>query len=136
MSSASNVYKRLVPQPLRSAAAGTVPLRVRRKVKRGLARTLSRREARLHRRALRKVRKAEFGRSERRTTAPDGRVGHIHTGLTIDLARRLDHDLVTFALDAADIPWFAVPALDDRRICLAVEQRDKGAVRRALRALM
>ncbi|GAX53778.1 sugar phosphotransferase [Streptomyces olivochromogenes] len=136
MSSAAHVYKRLVPQPLRSAAAGTVPLRVRRKVKRGLARTLGRREARLHRRALRRVRKAEFGHSERRITAPDGRVGHIHTGLTIDLARRLDHDLVTFALDAADIPWFAVPALDDRRICLAVEQRDKGAVRRALRALM
>jgi hypothetical protein len=105
-------------------------------VKRGLARTLSRREARLHRRALRKVRKAEFGRSERRVTAPDGRVGHVHTGLTFDFARRLDHDLVTSALDAADIPWFAVPALDDRRICLAVEQRDKGPVRRVLRALL
>ncbi|MXM66429.1 sugar phosphotransferase [Streptomyces sp. HUCO-GS316] len=136
MSSAAHVYKRLVPQPVRSAAATTVPAGVRRKVKRGLARTLGRREARLHRRALRRVRKVEFGHSERRTKAPDGRIGHVHGGLTVDLARRLDHDLVTYALDAADIPWFAVPALDDRRICLAVEQRDKGAVRRALRALL
>ncbi|MFD7711461.1 sugar phosphotransferase [Streptomyces sp. NPDC059785] len=136
LSSASHVYQRLVPRPVRSAAAGTVPVRVRRKVKRGLARTLGRREARLHRRALRRVRRAEFGHSERRVTAPDGRIGHVHTGLSVDRARRLDHDLVTHALDAADIPWFAVPALDDRRICLAVEQRDKGAVRRALRALL
>lgn len=136
MSSAANVYKRLVPQPVRSAAATTVPVRVRRKVKRRLARTLSRREARLHRRALRRVRRAELGRSERRTQAPDGRVGHVHTGLTPDLARHLDHDLVTQALDTAEIPWFAVPALDDRRICLAVDQRDKGAVRRVLRALL
>ncbi|MET7481863.1 sugar phosphotransferase [Streptomyces sp. NPDC005538] len=136
MSSAANVYKRLVPQPVRSAAATTVPVRVRRKVKRQLARTLSRREARLHRRALRRVRRAGLGGSERRTTAPDGRVGHVHTGLTPDLARRLDHDMVTYALDAADIPWFAVPALDDRRICLAVDHKDKGAVRRVLRALL
>ncbi|MFD5078592.1 sugar phosphotransferase [Streptomyces sp. NPDC058371] len=136
MSSAALVYQRLVPQPVRSAAASTVPGPVRRKVKRGLARTLSRREARLHRRALRRVRKVDFGHSQRRTTSPDGRVGHVHAGLTVDLARRLDHDLVTYALDAADIPWFAVPALDDRRICLAVETRDKGAVRRALRALL
>ncbi|MEV8541477.1 sugar phosphotransferase [Streptomyces sp. NPDC051572] len=136
MSSAVNVYKRLVPQPVRSAAATTVPVRVRRKVKRQLARTLSRREARLHRRALRQVRRVELGRSERRTKAPDGRVGHVHTGLTLDLARRLDHDMVTYALDAADIPWFAVPALDDRRISLAVDHKDKGAVRRVLRALL
>ncbi|WP_338701563.1 sugar phosphotransferase [Streptomyces sp. Q6] len=136
LSSAAHVYQRLVPQPVRSVAKTTVPGRVRRKVKRSLAQTLSRREARLHRRALRRVRKAELGGSERRTTAPDGRVGHVHTGLTFDLARRLDHELVTQALDAADIPWFAVPALDDRRIVLAVEQRDKGAVRRALRALL
>ncbi|WP_330281998.1 sugar phosphotransferase [Streptomyces sp. NBC_00588] len=136
MSSAANVYKRLVPQPVRSAAATTVPVGVRRKVKRRLARTLSRREARLHRRALRRVRKAGLGGSERRTQAPDGRVGHVHGGLTTDLARRLDHDLVTQALDAAEIPWFAVPALDDRRICLAVDQKDKGAVRRVLRALL
>lgn len=136
MSSAANVYQRLVPQPVRSAAATTVPVDVRRKVKRQLARTLSRREARLHRRALRRVRRAELDRSERRTKAPDGRVGHVHTGLTVDFARRLDHDLVVQALDTADIPWFAVPALDDRRICLAVDQRDKGAVRRVLRALL
>ncbi|MCX4697241.1 sugar phosphotransferase [Streptomyces sp. NBC_01373] len=136
MSSAAQVYKRFVPQPVRAAATTTVPVGVRRKVKRQLARTLGRREARLHRRALRRVRKAEFGRSERRTKAPDGRLGHVHTGLTVDLARRLDHDLVTQALDTADIPWFAVPALDDRRICLAVDQQDKGAVRRVLRALL
>lgn len=136
MSSAAHVYKRLVPQPMRSAAASTVPGSVRRKVKRRIARTLSRREARLHLRALSRVRKADFGRSERQVRTPDGRVGHVHTGLTVDLARRLDHDLVTNALDAAEIPWFAVPALDDRRVCIAVEQRDKGAVRRALRALL
>ncbi|SNS14097.1 Stealth protein CR2, conserved region 2 [Actinacidiphila glaucinigra] len=136
MSSAAHVYKRLVPQPMRSAAASTVPGSVRRKVKRRIARTLSRREARLHLRALSRVRKADFGRSERRVRTPDGRVGHVHTGLTVDLARRLDHDLVTNALDAAEIPWFAVPALDDRRVCIAVEHRDKGAVRRALRALL
>ncbi|MFG2353448.1 sugar phosphotransferase [Streptomyces sp. NPDC048521] len=136
MSSAVNVYKRLVPQPVRTAAATTVPVGVRRKVKRRLARTLSRREARLHRKALRRVRRAGLGRSERRVKAPDGRIGHVHTGLTADLARRLDHDLVTHALDAADIPWFAVPALDDRRISLAVDHKDKGAVRRVLRALL
>lgn len=136
LSSAAHVYKRLVPQPVRAVAASTVPGRVRRKVKRRLARTLSRREARLHQRALRRVRKAAVGGSERRVKAPDGRIGHVHTGLTVDLARRLDHDLVTQALDTADIPWFAVPALDDRRICIAVEQRNKGAVRRALRALL
>ncbi|KUN90182.1 sugar phosphotransferase [Streptomyces bungoensis] len=136
MSSAGHVYKRFVPQPVRSAAATTVPAGVRRKVKGQLARTLRRREARLHRRALRRVRRAGLGSSERRTTAYDGRVGHVHTGLTADLARRFDHDLVTQALDAAEIPWFAVPALDDRRICLAVEQRNKGAVRRVLRALL
>ncbi|KOU62767.1 sugar phosphotransferase [Streptomyces sp. MMG1533] len=136
MSSAAQVYKRFVPQPVRAAATTTVPVGVRRKVKRQLARTLGRREARLHRRALRRVRKVEFGHSERRTKAPDGRIGHVHTGLTVDLARRLDHDLVTHALDTADIPWFAVPALDDRRVCLAVDQQDKGAVRRVLRALL
>ncbi|GAA4968810.1 sugar phosphotransferase [Streptomyces hyderabadensis] len=136
MSSAVHVYRRFVPQPVRSAAATTVPAGVRRKVKGGLARTLSRREARLHRRALRRVRRAGLGQSERRTQAPDGRIGHVHTGLTVDLARRLDHDLVTQALDAAEVPWFAVPALDDRRLCLAVEVRDKGTVRRVLRALL
>ncbi|MFG2591899.1 sugar phosphotransferase [Streptomyces sp. NPDC048438] len=135
-SSAARVYKRIVPQPVR-AAGNRVPPRVRRKVKGGLVRTLNRREARLHRRALRLVRRGEFASaSERRTRTPDGRVGHVHQGLTVDLARRLDHDLVTSALDAADIPWFAVPALDDRRICLAVEQQDKGQVRRVLRALL
>lgn len=136
MSSAVHVYRRFVPQPVRSAAATAVPAGVRRKVKGGLARTLSRREARLHRRALRRVRRAGLGQSERRTTAPDGRIAHVHTGLTVDLARRLDHDLVTHALDAAEVPWFAVPALDDRRLCLAVEVRDKGTVRRVLRALL
>src|SRR5690606_1689144 len=55
---------------------------------------------------------------------------------TVDLARRLDHDLVTQALDAAEVPWFAVPGLDDRRLCIAVMQKDKGTVRRVLRALM
>ncbi|GAA5204419.1 sugar phosphotransferase [Streptomyces thinghirensis] len=136
MNSAVHVYKRFVPQPVRSAAASTLPAGVRRKVKGGLARTLNRREARLHRRALRRVRRAGLGHSERRTQAPDGRVGHVHTGLTVDLARRLDHDLVTHALDAAEVPWFAVPALDDRRLCLAVEQRYKGTIRRVLRALL
>jgi hypothetical protein len=136
MSSAVHVYRRFVPQPVRSAAATTVPAGVRRKVKGGLARTLSRREARLHRRALRRVRRASLGQSERRTHAPDGRIGHVHTGLTVDLARRLDHDLVTHALDTAEVPWFAVPALDDRRLCIAVDVRDKGTVRRVLRALL
>ncbi|MFD4261647.1 sugar phosphotransferase [Streptomyces sp. NPDC058534] len=136
MNSAVHVYKRFVPQPVRSAAASTLPAGVRRKVKGGLVRTLNRREARLHRRALRRVRRAGLGNSERRTQAPDGRVGHVHTGLTVDLARRLDHDLVAQALDAAEVPWFAVPALDDRRLCLAVEQRHKGTVRRVLRALL
>ncbi|MEU6574186.1 sugar phosphotransferase [Streptomyces sp. NPDC046805] len=136
MNSAVHVYKRFVPQPVRSAASTTVPAGVRRKVKGQLARTLRRREARLHRRALRRVRRAGLGMSERRTTAPDGRIGHVHPGLTADLARRFDLDLVTQALDLAEIPWFAVPALDDRRICLAVDQRDRGAVRRVLRALL
>lgn len=136
MSSAAHVYRRFVPQPVRSVAATTVPAGVRRKVKGGLARTLSRREARLHRKALRRVRRAGLGQSERRTKASDGRVAHVHTGLTVDLARRLDHDLVTQALDAAEVPWFAVPGLDDRRLCIAVMQKDKGTVRRVLRALM
>lgn len=136
LSSAAHVYRRLVPQPVRSVAATTVPGRVRRKVKRSLAQTLVRREARLHRRALQRVRKAGLDGSEERVGAPDGRIGHLHTGLSVDLARRLDHDLVTQALDAAGVPWFAVPALDDRRIVLAVDQRDKGAVRRSLRALL
>ncbi|WP_329569412.1 sugar phosphotransferase [Streptomyces sp. NBC_01361] len=137
MSSAAHVYQRIVPQPVRSVAAHRVPPRVRRKVKGGLARTLNRREARLHRRALRRVRKSDaISVSERRVPAPDGRIGHVHTGVTADLARRLDHDLVTYALDAAGIPWFAVPALDDRRVCIAVEQRDKGQARRVLRALL
>ncbi|WP_406327064.1 sugar phosphotransferase [Streptomyces sp. NBC_01617] len=137
MGSANRVYRRIVPGPVRKVAASRVPPRVRRKVKGGLVRTLNRREARLHRRALRLVRKSDFaGASERRTRTPDGRVGHVHSGLTVDLARRLDHDLVTAAFDAAGIAWFAVPALDDRRICLAVEQHDKGQVRRVLRALL
>ncbi len=137
MSSAAHVYQRVVPQPVRSVASSRVPVRVRRKVKGGLARTLNRREARLHRRALRRVRRADAATpSARRTRAPDGRVGHVHAGLTADLARRLDHDLVTGAFDAAGIPWFVVPALDDRRICIAVEQADKGQVRRVLRALL
>ncbi|MEV6433237.1 sugar phosphotransferase [Streptomyces anulatus] len=136
-SSAARVYKRIVPQPVRAVAGSRVPPRVRRKVKGGLVRTLNRREARLHQRALRMVRKGDFASaSERRTRTPDGRVGHVHEGLTVDLARRLDHDLVTSALDAAEIPWFTVPALDDRRICIAVEQQDKGLVRRVLRALL
>ncbi|MCX4830031.1 sugar phosphotransferase [Streptomyces sp. NBC_01016] len=136
LSSAAHVYRRLVPQPVRSVATTTVPRRVRRKLQSSLAQTLRRREARLHRRALRRVRRVELGRSERRVAAPDSRIGHVHTGLTFDLARRLDLRLVAHALDAAEIPWFAVPALDDRRIALAVDQRDKGAVRRALRALL
>ncbi|MBK3530969.1 sugar phosphotransferase [Streptomyces rubiginosohelvolus] len=135
--SAARVYQRIVPRPVRAVAGSRVPPRVRRKVKGGLVRTLNRREARLHQRALRLVRKGDFASaSERRTRTPDGRVGHVHRGLTVDLARRLDHDLVTSALDAAEIPWFAVPALDDRRICIAVEQQDKGQVRRVLRALL
>ncbi|GAA3005467.1 sugar phosphotransferase [Streptomyces fulvorobeus] len=136
-SSAARVYQRIVPRPVRAVAGNRVSPGVRRKVKGGLVRTLNRREARLHRRALRMVRKGDFASaSDRRARTPDGRVGHVHQGLTVDLARRLDHDLVTSALDAADIPWFAVPALDDRRICLAVEQQDKGQVRRVLRALL
>ncbi|MFI9492455.1 sugar phosphotransferase [Streptomyces halstedii] len=134
--SAGRVYRRIVPQPVRAVASSRVPPQVRRKVKRGLVKTLNRREARLHGRALRLVRKSDLVASERRTRTPDGRVGHVHSGLTADLARRLDHDLVTAALDAAGIAWFAVPALDDRRICLAVEQQDKGQVRRVLRALL
>lgn len=137
LSSAGYVYRRMVPQPVRTVASTSVPTGVRRKVKRGLAKTLNRREARLHRRALRRVRRSEATRvSERRVSAADGRIGHVHTGLTADLARRLDHDLVTGALDAAAIPWFALPGLDDRRICIAVEQRDKGQLRRVLRALL
>lgn len=137
LSSAAQVYRRIVPLPVRSVAASRVTPGVRRKVKRGLVRTLDRREARLHRRALRRIRKSDFrGASERRVTAPDGRIAHVHSGLTADLARRLDHDLIAHALDRAEIPWFVVPALDDRRICFAVEQQDKGQIRRVLRALL
>lgn len=137
MADPTAVYRRIVPQPVRAAAGSRVPPRVRRKVKGRLARTLDRREDRLHRRALKLVRKSDFaGASERRTKSPDGRVGHVHQGLTVDLARRFDLGLVATALDAAGIAWFAVPALDDRRYCIAVEQQDKGHVRRVLRALL
>lgn len=137
LSSAARVYRRIVPLPVRSVAANRVTPRVRRKVKRSLVRTLDRREARLHRRALRRIRRSDFrGVSERRIKAPDGRIAHVHSGLTPDLARRLDHDLIAHALDRAEIPWFAVPALDDRRICFAVEQQDKAQLRRVLRALL
>ncbi|MYV42798.1 sugar phosphotransferase, partial [Streptomyces sp. SID1328] len=58
MNSAVQVYKRFVPDPLRVAAATTLPDGMRRTVKRSLAQTLRRREARLHQRALRRVRRA------------------------------------------------------------------------------
>ncbi|MGW1198179.1 sugar phosphotransferase [Streptomyces sp. NPDC002536] len=137
MSSAAHVYRKYVPLPVRSAAAHRVPPRVRRGVQRKLARTLAERESRKHRRALKQVREAGPGPlPERRTAAADGRVGHVHRGLTADVARRLDHELVTTALDAAGIPWFAVPALDDRRLAVAVPREHKPAVRRVLRALL
>ncbi|GAA3389732.1 sugar phosphotransferase [Streptomyces roseoviridis] len=137
MSSAAGVYQKVVPQPLRAVAASRVPPQVRRKVKSRLARTLAERESRLHRRSLRQVRDAGFThRPEGRTLAPDGRVAHVHARLTADRARRLDHDLVTAALDMAGVPWFAVPPLDDRRTALAVPKEHKPAVRRVLRALL
>lgn len=137
MGSAASIYKNYVPQPLRAAAATSVPPRVRRKVKSQLARTLAERESRLHRRSLRQLRDAGLAaRPESRVTDEEGRVVHVHTGLTADLARRIDHDLVTSALDMAGIPWFAVPALDDRRTALAVPKEHKPAVRRVLRAVL
>jgi hypothetical protein len=137
MSSAANVYQKVVPQPVRAVAAGRVPPRVRRRIKSRLARTLASRESRLHRRSLKQVREAGFTASpEGRAKTPDGRVAHVHTGLTADLVRRLNHDLVTAALDVAGIPWFAVPPLDDRRTALAVPKEHKPAVRRVLRALL
>ncbi|MDT0550528.1 sugar phosphotransferase, partial [Streptomyces sp. DSM 41529] len=79
LSSAAQVYRRIVPLPVRSVAASRVTPGVRRKMKRGVVRTLDRREARLHRRALRRIRKSDFrGASERRVTAPDGRIAHVH----------------------------------------------------------
>lgn len=69
--SAARVYQRIVPRPVRAVAGSRVPPRVRRKVKGGLVRTLNRREARLHQRALRLVRKGDFASaSERRTRTP------------------------------------------------------------------
>lgn len=136
LSSAAQVYAKLVPQPLRTAA-GKMPPQVRRKVKKQLKSALASRESRLHQRALRKVRESDFSTvPEGRTEALDGRVGHVHTGLTPDFARRADLGLVTAAFDLAGIPWFAVPALDDRRITLAVPQDRKTDVRRVLRALL
>ncbi|MFJ6796798.1 sugar phosphotransferase [Streptomyces sp. NPDC091268] len=136
LSSAAQVYAKLVPQPLRTVA-GKMPPQVRRTVKRRLERTLASRESRLHRRALKRVRESEFSNvPEARAKAIDGRVGHVHAGLTADFARHTDLMLVTTALDTAQIPWFAVPALDDRRISLAVPQDRKGDVRRVLRALL
>lgn len=137
LGSAKGVYQKVVPQPVRAAAANHLPPRVRSKVKRRLARAMERRESRLHQRALKQVRETDFAHwPERRATALDGRVGHVHSGLTPGMARRLDHDLITTALDMAKIPWFAVPALDDRRLVLAVPQAHKGSVRRVLRALL
>ncbi|MFD9354073.1 sugar phosphotransferase [Streptomyces sp. NPDC060031] len=136
MSSAAHVYAKLVPQPLR-AAAGKMSPQVRRKVKKQLNRTLASRESRLHRRALKRVRESDFSNvPEGRAEAMDGRVGHVHSGLTTDFARHTDLMLVTTAFDVAEIPWFAVPALDDRRISLAVPQDRKTDVRRVLRALL
>ncbi|MGW5847772.1 sugar phosphotransferase [Streptomyces sp. NPDC055254] len=136
MSSASHVYAKLVPQPLR-AAAGKMPPQMRRKVKKRIKRTLASRESRLHQRALRQVRESDFNNvPEGRAQAMDGRIGHVHSGLTSDVARRTDLSLVSTAFDLAGIPWFAVPALDDRRITLAVPQRSKSDVRRVLRALL
>ncbi|MBW5482469.1 hypothetical protein, partial [Streptomyces bambusae] len=136
MSSAAEVYAKLVPLPVR-VAARKVPPQMRHKVRKRLDRTLASRESRLHRRALKRVRASEFSNlPEGRAKARDGRVGHVHSGLTADLARRTDLGLVTTALDLAGIPWFAVPALDDRRIALAVPQERKPDVRRVLRALL
>lgn len=136
LGSAAQAYVKLVPQPLR-AAAGKMPLQMRRKVKKQLKRTLASRESRLHQRALRRVRESGFSNvPEGRAEAMDGRVGHVHSGLTPDVARRTDLSLVTTAFDLAGIPWFAVPALDDRRISLAVPQDRKSDVRRVLRALL
>lgn len=136
MSSVSQVYSKLVPQPLR-AAVGKVPPQVRRKVKRRLKRALDSRESRQHQRALQQVRENDFNNvPERQARSVDGRVGHVHSGLTADFARRTDLSLVTTAFDLAEIPWFAVPALDDRRVCLAVPQDRKTDVRRVLRALL
>ncbi|WP_330333257.1 sugar phosphotransferase [Streptomyces sp. NBC_00536] len=136
-SSASQVYQKLVPRPVRTVAMNTVPVPVRRTLKKRLDRALAQRESRLHQRALRRLRTTDFSNlPEGRAKAPDGRVGHVHSGLTADLARRTDLALVTAVLDRAKIPWFSVPALDDRRMCLAVAREHKGAVRRVLRALL
>ncbi|MCB5181627.1 sugar phosphotransferase, partial [Streptomyces antimicrobicus] len=136
MSSAAEVYAKLVPLPVR-VAARKVPPRMRHRVRKRLDRSLASRESRLHQRALKRVRAGEFDNlPERRVKARDGRVGHVHSGLTADLARRTDLGLVTTALDLAGVPWFAVPALDDRRITLAVPQDRKPDVRRVLRALL
>ncbi|MFJ7204518.1 sugar phosphotransferase [Streptomyces sp. NPDC098789] len=136
-SSASEVYQKLVPRPVRAVAMSTVPVPVRRTLKKRLDRALVQRESRLHQRALRRLRTTDFSNlPEGRTKAADGRVGHVHAGLTADLARRTDLALVTTVLDAARIPWFTVPALDDRRMSLAVPRAHKRAVRRVLRALL
>ncbi|MFJ4438188.1 sugar phosphotransferase [Streptomyces sp. NPDC088923] len=136
LGSAARLYGRVVPRPLRSLASG-MPAGVRRKAKQSLARTLDMREVGLHKRALRRLRRTELHvLSGQEVLLADGRTAHLSAGLTPQEARRIDHDLVTAALDSAGIPWFAVPALDDRRLCLAVESRYKGPVRRALRALL
>ncbi|WP_185922020.1 sugar phosphotransferase, partial [Streptomyces sp. WAC06614] len=136
MSSAAEVYAKLVPLPVR-VAARKVPPRMRHRVRTRLDRSLAARESRLHQRALKRVRSGAFDNlPERRVKARDGRVGHVHPGLTADLARRTDLGLVTTALDLAGIPWFAVPALDDRRLALAVPHERKPDVRRVLRALL
>ncbi|MFG2999732.1 sugar phosphotransferase [Streptomyces sp. NPDC048340] len=136
LNSAAQVYAKLVPLPLRTVAA-KMPPQVRRSVKRRLDRTLASRESRLHRRAVKRVRENGSGNvPDGRAKAVDGRVGHVHRGLTTDFARHTDLALVTTAFDSAGIPWFAVPALDDRRISLAVPQDRKGDVRRVLRALL
>ncbi|MFE2169940.1 sugar phosphotransferase [Streptomyces sp. NPDC059447] len=135
--SAANIYQKLVPQPVRAVAASKVPPSVRGKVKRRLARTLANRESRHHQRALKRVREEDFSYlPEGTTTAPDGRVAHIHSGLTPELSRRTDHYLVSSVLDNEGIPWFAVPALDDRRIAIAVPQEHKASVSRVMRALL
>ncbi|MDJ0380243.1 sugar phosphotransferase [Streptomyces sp. G-G2] len=136
-SSASQVYQKLVPRPVRTVAMNTVPVPVRRGLKKRLDQSLAQRESRLHQRALKRLRTTDFSNlPEGRAEAPDGRVGHVHTGLTADLARRTDLALITTVLDRAKIPWFTVPALDDRRMCLAVAREHKPAVRRVLRALL
>lgn len=135
--SAAQIYKKLVPEPVRAVAASKVPPSVRGKVKRRLAQTLSNRESRQHQRALKRVREEEFSYlPEGTTTAPDGRVAHIHSGLTPEVSRRTDLYLVTSVLDSEGIPWFTVPALDDRRIAIAVPQEHKAAVSRVMRALL